>query len=197
MLFTRKTSLDLPDNEHVCTQRRRLLRGMAGGAVALVAPGLVNAERLPTSQRSLSFVHIDTGEKMSLVYKMGDRFLPRSMASIAHLMRDYRSGDIHPIDPQLLDVLWKVQHNLKNSRPFEIISAYRSPATNLMMRNRSAHTGVAKKSMHLTGQAIDLRLPGSALCDVRDAAKELKRGGVGYYAESNFVHIDTGSVRYW
>ncbi|HNN85943.1 MAG TPA: DUF882 domain-containing protein, partial [Pseudomonadales bacterium] len=96
MLFTRKTSLDLPDNEHVCTQRRRLLRGMAGGAVALAAPSLANAERLPTSQRSLSFVHIDTGEKMSLVYKMGDRFLPRSMASIAHLMRDYRSGDIHP-----------------------------------------------------------------------------------------------------
>lgn len=197
MLFTRKTSLHLPDDEHVCSQRRRLLRGMAGGAAALAIPGFANAKRLPSSQRSLSFIHTHTGEEMSLVYKMGDHFLPRSMASIAHLMRDFRSGDIHPIDPQLLDVLWKVQHSLKNSRPFEIISAYRSPKTNMMLRNRSVHSGVAEKSMHLTGQAIDIRLPGSALCDVRDAAKELKHGGVGYYADSDFVHVDTGKVRYW
>jgi len=197
MLFTRKTSLDLPDGEYVCSQRRRLLRGMAGGAAALAVPGFANAKRLPSSQRSLSFIHTHTGEEMSLVYKMGDHFLPRSMASIAHLMRDFRSGDIHPIDPQLLDVLWKVQHSLKNSRPFEIISAYRSPKTNMMLRNRSVHSGVAEKSMHLTGQAIDIRLPGSALSDVRDAAKELKRGGVGYYADSDFVHVDTGKVRYW
>lgn len=197
MLFTRKTSLDLPEDEHVCSQRRRLLRGMAGSAVVLAAPNLANASRLPSSQRSLSFIHTHTGEEMSLVYKMGDHFLPRSMASIAHLMRDFRSGDVHPIDPQLLDVLWKMQHNLKNSQPFEIISAYRSPKTNMMLRNRSAHSGVAEKSMHLTGQAIDIRLPGSQLSDVRDAAKELKRGGVGYYAESDFVHVDTGKVRYW
>ena len=197
MLFTRKTSLDLPEDEHVCSQRRRLLRSMAGSAVVLAAPNLANASRLPSSQRSLSFIHTPTGEEMSLVYKMGDHFLPRSMASIAHLMRDFRSGDVHPIDPQLLDVLWKMQHNLKNSQPFEIISAYRSPKTNMMLRNRSAHSGVAEKSMHLTGQAIDIRLPGSQLSDVRDAAKELKRGGVGYYAESDFVHVDTGKVRYW
>lgn len=197
MLFTRKTLLDLPDNEHVCSQRRRLLRGMAGGAAALVVPGFANATRLTSGQRSLSFVHTHTGEAVSLVYKMGDHFLPRSMASIAHLMRDFRSGDIHPIDPQLLDMLWKVQHSLKNSQPFEIISAYRSPKTNMMLRNRAAHSGVAEKSMHLTGQAIDIRLPGSALSDVRDAAKDLKRGGVGYYADSDFVHVDTGKVRYW
>jgi uncharacterized protein YcbK (DUF882 family) len=197
MLFTRKTSLDLPEDEHVCSQRRRLLRGMAGSAVVLAAPNLANASRLPSSQRSLSFIHTHTGEELSLVYKMGDHFLPRSMASIAHLMRDFRSGDVHPIDPQLLDVLWKMQHNLKNNQPFEIISAYRSPKTNMMLRNRSAHSGVAEKSMHLTGQAIDIRLPGSQLSDVRDAAKELKRGGVGYYADSDFVHVDTGRVRYW
>ena len=197
MFFIRKTLLDLPDNAHVCSQRRRLLRGMAGGAAALAVPGLANATRLPSAQRSLSFIHTHTGEEMSLVYKVGDHFLPRSMASISHLMRDFRSGDIHPIDPQLLDVLWKMQHNLKNNRPFEIISAYRSPKTNMVLRNRSVHSGVAEKSMHLTGQAIDIRLPGSALCDVRDAAKELKRGGVGYYSDSDFVHIDTGKVRYW
>jgi len=198
MLFTRKTLIDLPEDEHICAQRRRLLRGMVGGVAALAAPGLANAARVvPSKQRSLSFVHTHTGEEVSLVYKVGERFLPRSMASIAHLMRDFRSGDVHPIDPQLLDVLWKVQHNLKNSNPFEIISAYRSPKTNMMLRNRSTHSGVAEKSMHLTGQAIDIRLPGSALSDVRDAAKELKRGGVGYYSGSDFVHVDTGRVRAW
>ena len=198
MLFTRKTLLDLPEDEHIYTQRRRLLRGMAGGVVAMAAPGLANAARVvPSKQRALSFVHTHTGEEVSLVYKVGERFLPRSMASIAHLMRDFRSGDVHPIDPQLLDVLWKMQHSLKNSNPFEIISAYRSPKTNMMLRNRTAHSGVAEKSMHLTGQAIDIRLPGSSLSDVRDAAKELKRGGAGYYSASDFVHVDTGKVPAW
>ena len=93
MLFTRKTLLDLPEDEHICTQRRRLLRGMAGGVVAMAAPGLANAARVvPSKQRALSFVHTHTGEEVSLVYKVGERFLPRSMASIAHLMRDFRSG---------------------------------------------------------------------------------------------------------
>jgi uncharacterized protein YcbK (DUF882 family) len=112
-------------------------------------------------------------------------------------MRDFRSGDVHPIDPSLLDVLWQTQANLKSAAPFEIISAYRSPQTNTMLRGRSSHTGVAKNSMHLTGQAVDIRLPGVALADVRDAALDLKRGGVGYYADSGFVHLDTGRVRRW
>lgn len=179
-----------------CPQRRRLLQGLAGGAALLAAPGFANAA-VSKNQRSLSFLHTHTGEQMSLVYKIGDKFLPKSMVNIAHLMRDFRSGHVHPIDPALLDVLWQVQRNLKNSNPFEIISAYRSPATNSMLRHRSANTGVAKQSMHLTGQAIDIRLPGAALRDVRDAALELKRGGVGYYVSSDFVHLDTGRVRNW
>lgn len=197
MLFTRRAPA-ADGMEQPCPQRRRLLQGLAGGAVLLAAPSLSNATALAKGkQRALSFIHTHTGEEMSLVYKVGDNFIKRSMVSIAHLMRDFRSGDVHPIDPQLLDVLWQMQRNLKNTRPFEIISAYRSPATNEMLRHRSANTGVAKQSMHLTGQAIDIRLPGSALSEVRDAAKELKRGGVGYYAQSDFVHVDTGKVRYW
>jgi uncharacterized protein YcbK (DUF882 family) len=188
----------------VCQQRRRLLQGLAGGAALLAAPGFANASMLGgkkssavKNQRALSFLHTHTGEQMSVVYKVGDKFLHNSMASIAHLMRDFRSGDVHPMDPELLDVLWQVQRNLKNHNAFEIISAYRSPKTNGMLRSRSANTGVAKNSMHLTGQAVDIRLPGSALSDVRDAALELKRGGVGYYAHSDFVHLDTGRVRHW
>ncbi|HSC76068.1 MAG TPA: DUF882 domain-containing protein [Pseudomonadales bacterium] len=197
-LFQRPTVDSSPvAQETACPDRRRLLKTMAGGAALLAAPGLVNAVPLAGKKRSLSFVHTHTGEQMSLIYKIGDKFLPNSMTSIAHLMRDFRSGDVHPIDPELLDVLWQVQRNLKNSNPFQIISAYRSPATNSMLRSRSVNTGVAKNSMHLTGQAIDIRLPGAALCDVRDAALELKRGGVGYYASSDFVHVDTGRVRSW
>jgi len=201
VIFTRRKLTDSPlielPDETVCPQRRRLLCGIAGGAVALAAPSLSHAAKISGKQRALSFVHTHTGEEMSLIYKVGERFVPQSLVSVAHLMRDFRSGDVHPIDPQLLDTLWQVQRNLKSSKPFEIISAYRSPKTNTMLRKRSAHTGVAEKSMHLTGQAVDIRLLGSSLSDVRDAAKELKRGGVGYYSESDFVHVDTGRVRYW
>lgn len=205
MFLPRHPDIGLPSTQRAaapdtaCLQRRRLLKGLAGGAALLAAPGFANAVTpVPSKlQRSLSFLHTHTGEQISLVYKIGDKFLPKSMTSIAHLMRDFRSGDVHPIDPALLDVLWQVQRNLKNANPFEIISAYRSPATNSMLRSRSANTGVAKQSMHLTGQAIDIRLPGTALGDVRDAALELKRGGVGYYASSGFVHLDTGRVRHW
>ena len=110
-------------------------------------------------------------------------------------MRDFRSGDVHPIDPALFDILWQTRQNLRTAAPFHIISAYRSPRTNTLLRGKSS--GVAKNSMHLTGQAIDIRLPGVPLADVRDAPLELKRGGVGYYASSDFVHLDTGRVRRW
>lgn len=189
----------LPETPEVaCQQRRRLLKGLAGGAALMMAPALGNAGMLGNAkQRMLSFSHTHTGETMSVVYKVGDKFLSNSLASISRLMRDFRSGDVHPMDPALLDILWQMQRNLKNNRSFEIISAYRSPKTNSMLRSRSAKTGVARNSMHLTGQAIDIRLPGSSLSDVRDAALELKRGGVGYYAHSGFVHVDTGRVRSW
>ena len=170
-----------------CQQRRLLLKGLAGGAALMAAPGLSNAGMLDNAkQRMLSFSHTHTGETMSVVYKVGDKFVSNSLANISRL-----------IDPALLDVLWQGQRNLKNTHAFEIISAYRSPKTNSMLRSRSVSTGVAKNSMHLTGQAIDIRLPGSSLSDVRDAALELKRGGVGYYASSDFVHLDTGRVRHW
>ena len=137
-LFQRPTAdSSLPAQEAACPDRRRLLKGLAGGAALLAAPGLSNATVVAGGKkRSLSFLHTHTGEQMSLVYKIGDKFLPKSMVNIAHLMRDFRSGDVHPIDPALLDVLWQVQRNLKNSNPFEIISAYRSPATNSMLRHR-------------------------------------------------------------
>ena len=185
-------------SHHPCLQRRRLLQTMAGGAALLAMPGLASASiRSGAPARSLSFAHTHTGESLSLVYKVGDSYLPDAMARLSYLMRDFRTGDIHPIDPSLLDILWRVQSSLNVDGPFQIISAYRSPGTNSMLRGRSAHTGVAKNSMHLSGQAIDIRLPGVALPDVRDAALDLKAGGVGYYPDSGFVHVDTGRVRRW
>lgn len=198
MFFFRRPTPDSlqPSPEVACLQRRRLLTGMAGAAALVALPDMANAlSRSPA--RSLAFNHTHTGEKLSLVYRIGDRYVPEGLARLSRLMRDFRSGDVHPIDPALLDVLWQTQQNLRSSSPFEIISAFRSPKTNAMLRGRSAHTGVAQKSMHLTGQAIDIRLRGVPLADVRDAALELKRGGVGYYADSGFVHLDTGRVRRW
>jgi uncharacterized protein YcbK (DUF882 family) len=201
MFFTRRTPPVYPaaDHDTACLHRRRLLKGMAGAATLIAMPDMANAMiRSPSSKtRSLAFNHTHTGEQVSLVYRIGDRYVPDGLKRLSYLMRDFRSGDVHQMDPSLMDVLWQVQANLRTHQPFEIISAYRSPKTNAMLRGRSAHSGVAQKSMHLTGQAIDIRLPGVDLSDVRDAALDLKRGGVGYYADSGFVHIDTGRVRRW
>lgn len=171
---------------------------MAGGAALMAVPGVASASLRSGNQlRTLSFSHTHTGEQLSVAYRAGGSYLSDGLAQLSWLMRDFRNGEMHPMDPALLDTLWQVQRNLGSTAPYQIISAYRSPKTNAMLRGRSGHSGVAKKSMHLNGQAIDIRLPGVSLSDVRDAAVDLKRGGVGYYASSDFVHIDTGRVRRW
>jgi uncharacterized protein YcbK (DUF882 family) len=110
-------------------------------------------------------------------------------------MRDFRTGDVHPIDPSLLDLLHDLASLTETRSPFEIISAYRSPATNAALKSHS--DGVASKSLHLLGQAIDVRLGDTPLKHLRSAALARRRGGVGYYPGSNFVHVDTGRVRAW
>jgi len=110
-------------------------------------------------------------------------------------MRDFRTGDTIGMDVGLMDILYRLRTALDSSQPFEIISAYRSPKTNAYLAARSS--GVAKHSYHTKGMAIDIRLPGRQLRDVRRAALDLRLGGVGYYPRSNFVHVDTGRVRFW
>ena len=117
------------------------------------------------------------------------------MSSINHLLRDFRTGDVHAIDPKLLDLLHALRSATGSRKPFEVISGYRSPVTNHDLRALS--DGVASGSLHMKGQAIDIRLGDVKLTALRDAARALGRGGVGYYAESNFVHVDTGRVRFW
>jgi uncharacterized protein YcbK (DUF882 family) len=111
------------------------------------------------------------------------------------VLRDFRTGDIEVIDPQLLVLLHKISQRIGKDEPFDVISGYRSPKTNARLASNS--NGVAKHSLHMQGMAVDICLPGMKLAHLRDAAKSLKAGGVGYYPKSNFIHIDTGKVRYW
>jgi uncharacterized protein YcbK (DUF882 family) len=143
----------------------------------------------------LKLLHTHTGKRLDVVYKRGGNYLPEGLKQLNEFLFDFRTGDVVEIDPSLLDLLYELRQKLGSDGTYEVISAYRSPATNDMLRRRSS--GVAKNSQHVYGKAIDVRLTGTELSDLRDAAIAMRGGGVGYYASSNFVHIDTGRVRYW
>jgi uncharacterized protein YcbK (DUF882 family) len=149
----------------------------------------------PTPERRLSFYSLHTGESLTATYWSEGGYIDAELEAISRVLRDHRTGDIHPIDTRLLDQLFLLQRSVESKHPFQVISGYRSPRTNAKLRADSQ--GVAKRSLHMQGKAIDVRLKGTALTDLRDAAKSLKTGGVGYYAKSDFIHIDTGRVRYW
>ncbi len=179
------------DRHHAA--RRLVLRGVATApfAIGLSRAGVARAGE----PRSLAFHHLHTGERLSLVYYAGGAYVPESLDQIDRLLRDFRTGEVHAIDPQLLDTL-HVLRRVCRQAPFEIISGYRSPRTNEILRN-SGGGGVAERSLHLEGRAIDVRLVGFDTARLRAAAISLGRGGVGYYPESNFVHLDTGRARTW
>lgn len=158
-------------------------------------PGNETLASLPDA-RTLAFDHTHTGERISLVYAVGERFVPEALTTLNGFLRDHYSGKVGMIDPQLFDLLFQVRRELGTDQPFQVISGYRSPATNSRLRNTRGG-GVARHSLHMDGKAIDIRLAGVPLADVRDAAKSLQGGGVGFYESDQFVHIDTGRVRYW
>lgn len=148
--------------------------------------------------RSLAFDHTHTLERISLVYAVGQDYVPDALTTLNRFLRDHYSGTVGRMDPQLFDVLYQVRLALggKSLSPFAVISGYRCPETNELLRN-SRGGGVAKRSLHMEGKAIDVRIPGVPLAELRDAAISLQAGGVGYYAAEQFVHIDTGRVRTW
>ncbi|HUG23741.1 DUF882 domain-containing protein [Piscinibacter sp.] len=167
-------------------------------AAAVAAPLAAIPLRAPAAAggpRALTFTHLHTGERLSLEYFRNGAYLPEAMQAVNHLLRDFRNGAVGNMDPALLDLLHGLHQATGSQAPFQIISGYRSPATNEALHRRSA--GVATRSLHLKGMAIDIRLADVQLEHLRDAALSLRRGGVGYYAGSNFVHIDTGRVRAW
>jgi uncharacterized protein YcbK (DUF882 family) len=173
----------------------------ATAATAALMPGRAFAAARPAAKRTervLSFLHTHTGERLKVAYCCNGEYQPEALHQINRLLRDFRVGEVKPIDPKLLDLLHELSGTLETEQPFHVISGYRSPMTNIMLRERGgAHTGVASKSLHMVGKAVDIRVPGVKLDHVRGAAKSLQLGGVGYYPSSNFVHVDTGRVRYW
>jgi uncharacterized protein YcbK (DUF882 family) len=174
--------------------RRDFLVNAFSGLAGLSALGR-SAVVAATEVRSLSFYHLHTDETLRVVYHENGSALPDALAEINHFLRDFRTGDEHVIDVQLLDSLSALYEVFDCRGNFEVISGYRSPRTNATLRQASS--GVAKDSLHLYGRAIDVRLTSAATDKLRDAALALSRGGVGYYPKSNFIHIDTGRVRSW
>jgi uncharacterized protein YcbK (DUF882 family) len=174
--------------------RRALLKLAAAGAAALSAPGLARAAVVP--ERALSFVHTHTGETARIVYWADGAYVPDGLSQVDRVLRDHYSGEVHAMAPALLDLLHDLSERLESRGPYHVISGYRSAATNSTLAARSGG-GVARRSLHMLGQAIDVRLPGRPLSALRDAALALQRGGVGYYAASDFVHVDIGRVRRW
>lgn len=148
-----------------------------------------------TDERRLSFYHTHTRESLDIVFFENGEYIESALEEINRYLRDFRTGDVAIIDPKLLDLIYEIRESLGSNGTYEVISAYRSPKTNQILRNRSK--GVAKNSQHLLGTAIDVRLEDVPTKKLRDAALAMERGGVGYYRISNFVHIDTGRVRLW
>lgn len=172
--------------------RRQILQiGLCIAASAMV-PRLAWAN---APAKKLSFYNLHTSEALNLTYSENGQYIPSPLQALNHFLRDYRTGDIHPIDPLLFDQLHHLQRTVETPGAFHVISGYRSPQTNQKLHARSE--GVAKHSLHLEGRAIDICLPGKELNLLHNAALQMHAGGVGYYPKSNFIHLDTGRIRQW
>src|SRR4051812_29362919 len=186
--------------EQKVLHRRAFLGLGAVAGVAALVPSKAQAAIAPAAkapERILSFFNTHTGERLKTSYCTGGEYQPGALQDVNYILRDFRANEIKPIDPRVLDLLHELGGTLETDQPFHIISGYRSPQTNSMLRERGgASTGVASHSLHMVGQAIDIRVPGVKLDHLREAAKSLKIGGVGFYPDLNFVHVDVGRVRY-
>jgi len=178
--------------------RRSFLKAGLIAAAGLTLP--VNALAKITAgaepEKRLSFYNTHTGESLKkAVFWADGHYNPESIEEINYILRDHRTGTEIEMDPVLFDLLYDLRRTLGTDKPLHIISGYRSPQTNNLLRHNSS--GVAKGSLHMRGKASDIRIPGISTTDLRKAALSLKAGGVGYYPESRFVHVDTGRVRFW
>jgi uncharacterized protein YcbK (DUF882 family) len=165
----------------------------------LAGAGSVHDATALNETRTLSFHHTHSGEDLTVTFKREGRYDEAALKQLNHYLRDWRTQDETVMDRHLFDILWEVYRDVDAKQPIQIISSYRSPATNAMLRRRSAHTGVARFSQHMLGHAMDFYIPGVPLEQIRFAGLRLQRGGVGFYPTSGspFVHLDTGSIRHW
>jgi len=161
--------------------------------------GVVSAPTLACAkapdQRSLSFFHTHTHQELRITYATGRTYDRSALAEVNSFLRDYQTGQMHVIDPKLLDILWAVQGEMGKKGVYEVISGYRSPKTNRCMRK--GHPGVASHSLHMKGKAVDVRFTGASLSQVYKCALAMKSGGIGYYPRDGFVHLDSGLYRTW
>jgi uncharacterized protein YcbK (DUF882 family) len=183
------------------TRRRWIHTALAGSAGLTLArlagaEGIAAAETTKPVERSIELLNTHTGESASVVYKRGAEFDLAALATLKRVLRDHRNGESHDMDPRLFDQLHALSLAAHCEPRYEIISGYRSPESNEKMSSRPG-SGVAKKSLHMQGRALDVRLKNCPCTDLRDLALAAKQGGVGYYQKSDFVHIDTGAFRTW
>lgn len=187
----------------VQTGRRGVLRGLGGlflgAGAAIAAPTILTnpADAAPVSapRRQLSFVSLHTSEKLKITYFSNGTYDRSALKDVNHMLRDWRTGEVGSMDPKLLDLLFQLRQRLRTEEPFQVISGYRCPKTNAMLAAKSE--GVATKSLHMEGKAIDITMAGRKLSRIRQEALNLRLGGVGIYSKTGFVHVDTGHVRQW
>lgn len=178
------------------TRRKFVQYGLAGVATVMSgALSVLPAQARDTISYTVSIRNAHTGERFQGVYRIGNYYVPGAFRKINRVMRDHRTGDLHPIDPKLIDTLARIQKDCNCTQAIDLLSGYRSPKTNAMLRRNSS--AVAKNSYHMKGQAADIQVPGNSTAKVRNTARALRVGGVGYYPSSGFVHVDTGDVRTW
>ena len=189
--------------DNTCFNRRRFLQLGLGATTALSLPNAFAALPSPSiaqlataqAERKLSLLNLHTGENLNATYWAEGQYQASELKAINHILRDHRTGDAYHMDNDLLNLLHVLHQKMDSKQAFQVISGYRSPKTNAALNKKSS--GVAKKSLHMQGKAIDIRLPGCQLADLRKAAIHCQTGGVGYYPKSDFIHIDTGRVRRW
>jgi uncharacterized protein YcbK (DUF882 family) len=186
--------------------RRRWMQTVIAGSAGVVLSRFASAQDAPQipavaagaplETRAIELLNTHTNEHAHVVYKRGADYDPAGIETLKKLLRDHRNGEMSDMDPRLYDQLFELARAADCHPQFEIISGYRSPESNARMSAR-AGSGVAKKSLHMQGRAIDVRLKYCDCARLRDLALTAKQGGVGYYRRSDFVHIDTGTFRTW
>lgn len=185
------------DSQSLAPTRRALICGLAAGA-ALSTPVFAAAPAILTGAgdyRALSLVNNRTAEKLKCVYWVEGQYVPEALEAFNYILRDWREEQVIQMDPGVLDIIAATHNLLGTSEPFEIVSGYRSPRTNAMLRSRSR--GVARNSYHVKGMAVDLAIQSRSVAQVSAAAMSLGAGGVGRYRRSEFTHVDSGPVRDW